>query len=749
MRVVICIAVLTAAGCFSALAMAGSADPAAQTDQTAPGDSSSAKKTSSQKHSIESVSLEEVVVTAQKHDERLQDVPVPVTVLSAVTLADNDQVRLADFYTSVPGLTMSESFQGQPFIEIRGLSTGGGFFSNPTVGITVDGVPYGSSTPAGGGAFAPDLDPSDLARIEVLRGPQGTLYGASSLGGLLQYVTTDPSTDALSARVEAGGSDIYNGDGLGYVARAAVNVPLTGTLALRLSGFSREDPGYIDNTTNGAEGINKVNASGGRASLLWHPSDDVSLKLGAFVQNVRADAWSAVNPSNSGSLQTTSYISDPGASIRQYEVFTANLTAKLGRFDLTSVTGYSINNERDLLDATGTLASTLTEQFFNVYGAVFSERNTTKKLTQELRATTQLGDKVDWLLGLFYNHESSPYTQSYLAENLQSGAYVGSGICFCWKDIYEDYAVFSNFTFHLTERFDIQVGGRASRANETFSEVDSGLFTPALDGLPSPVNYGTRESSYTAYTYLLTPEYRFSSELMVYARLASGYRPGGPQALPISFDVPNSYKPDTTQNYELGIKGSAFDGQVSFDGSIYYIDWKDVQLTGVFNYLAYLTNGSGAKSQGLELAGQWKPVSALTIGGWIALNDAQLTRALLPGGGLYGVAGDPLPYSTRFSANLTIDDEFSLGRGMTGFVGAAESYIGERADVFSASSTIPRVQDPAYAKLDLHAGVKWGSWKFSTFANNVANKVGVLANEETLAFLIQPRTVGVSAAKTF
>jgi iron complex outermembrane receptor protein len=747
MREVVFVAVLTAAGCLSALA--DSTEPAAQTDQTAPSDSSHTKSSGSQKSPNPTVGLEEVVVTAQKHDERLQDVPVPVTVLSAETLTDTGQVRLVDFYTSVPGLTMSESFQGQPFIEIRGLSTGGGFFSNPTVGITVDGVPYGSSTPAGGGAFAPDLDPSDLARIEVLRGPQGTLYGASSLGGLLQYVTTDPSTDALSARVEAGGSDIYNGDGLGYVARAAVNVPLNETLALRLSGFSREDPGYIDNITTGAEGINKVNASGGRASLLWRPSDDVSLKLGAFVQNVRTDAWNAVNSSNPGSWQTSSYISNPGASTRQYEVFTANLTAKLGRFDLTSVTGYSINNERDLLDQTGTFVSSLTEQFFNVNGAVFSERNTTNKITQELRATTQFGDKVDWLLGAFYNHESSPYTQSYLAENLQSGAIVGSGICFCWKDIYEDYAVFTDFTFHLTQRFDIQVGGRASRSNQSFTEVDSGLFTPTLDGLPSPVNYGTRESNDTAFTYLLTPQYRFSADLMLYARLASGYRPGGPQALPTSFDVPNSYKPDKTQNYELGIKGSAFGGQVSFDGSIYYIDWKQIQLTGEFGYLAFLTNGSGAKSQGLELAGQWKPVSALTIGAWIALNDAQLTRPLLAGGGLYGVAGDPLPYSTRFSANLTVDDEFSLARNVTGFVGAAESYIGERDDVFSASSSTPRAQLPAYAKLDLHAGVRYESWKFSAFANNAANKIGLLANAETQVFLIQPRTVGVSAEKTF
>jgi iron complex outermembrane receptor protein len=144
--------------------------------------------------------LEEIVVTAQKREERLQDVPIPTTAIAGQTLVDSNQLRIQDYYTSAPGLNLTNNGEGQSVISIRGLTTGAG--ANPTVGIVVDDAPFGS-TRSMAGSFAPDIDPGDLARVEVLRGPQGTLYGASSLGGLVKFVTVDPSPDALSGRVQA------------------------------------------------------------------------------------------------------------------------------------------------------------------------------------------------------------------------------------------------------------------------------------------------------------------------------------------------------------------------------------------------------------------------------------------------------------------------------------------------------------------------------------------------------------------
>jgi iron complex outermembrane recepter protein len=203
-----------------------------------------------------------VVVTAEKHEARLQDVPVPVTAISADGLASSNQVRLQDYYSSVPGLSIaSDGFRaGIPTVAIRGITTGG--YGNPTVGITIDDVPYGSSTLQGGGVYSPEIDPSDLQRVEVLRGPQGTLYGASSRGGLLKFVTLDPSTTALSGRVQSDVNTVHHGEGVGYGLRGAINIPITDSFAVRASAFGRRDVGYIDNVLTDERGVNRDTASG-------------------------------------------------------------------------------------------------------------------------------------------------------------------------------------------------------------------------------------------------------------------------------------------------------------------------------------------------------------------------------------------------------------------------------------------------------------------------------------------------------
>src|SRR5882762_9130997 len=263
----------------------------AQVDQgkTPPVDSSSkgsspASGERARRADEDSSKIPEIIVTAQKRSERIQDVPVPVTSIDANQLVENNQVRFEDYYTSVPGLSFAPNNQNN-YLAIRGIATGG--FSNPTVGIVIDEVPFGASTALGGGQVVPDLDPGDLARVEVLRGPQGTLYGASSMGGLLKFVTVDPSTDALSGRVQVGFSDVHNGAQLGYNVRASVNVPINDTLAITASGFTRQDPGYIDNPVYHLDGVNETRVIGGRLAALWQPADVVSVKLSALYQDSR------------------------------------------------------------------------------------------------------------------------------------------------------------------------------------------------------------------------------------------------------------------------------------------------------------------------------------------------------------------------------------------------------------------------------------------------------------------------------
>ncbi len=375
--------------------------------------------------------------------------------------------RLQDYFSQVPGLTFTSSTTDLSMVAIRGIITGAvETVNNPSVGIVVDDVPYGSSTALGGGSMAPEFDPSALQRVEVLRGPQGTLYGASSLGGLLKYVTVDPSTDNLRAQITAGTSSIHHGAELGYNAFGSVNIPLSATAAMLVSGFTRQDPGYIDNPVLGIRGVNESHTSGGRVSLLWQPSDDFTLKLGALYQAVHTDGANFVEPAL-GDLEQDD-IRNTGVDHRTFQVYSASMTARLGAATLTSVTGYSINKLTDVVDYDAGLGflDGLTAQYLNLpngtTGVDLLENNQTDKITQELRLTTPIGDKVDWMFGGFYTHERSPFTQTIDAAQPTSGDIKANWAVFDWVVTYREYAGFTDFTVHFTDRFDVQLGGRSS-----------------------------------------------------------------------------------------------------------------------------------------------------------------------------------------------------------------------------------------------------------------------------------------------
>jgi len=714
------------------------------------------------KSSQQPASLDAVIVTAQKREERLQDVPVPVTVVKAESLVENNQLRIQDFYTNVPGLSVMPSTSGSggsfQSVAIRGISTG--VYTNPTVGIEVDDVPYGSSTAigAGGGMVVADIDPADLARIEVLRGPQGTLYGASSMGGLIKYVTVDPSTDAATGRVEANMNGVVNGAELGYGTRASVNIPLGDDLALRASAFTREDPGYIDNVQTGQTGINEDHVSGGRVAALWRPSSTISLKLSALYQEAKGNGFSDVNlPVNGypgaplGDLQESS-LRGTGQFDRTVQAYSATVKATLGTAELTSVSGYNINQYSDTYDLTYYFGS-LTQGQFGVTGTPSPEKNKTDKFTQEVRLATPLGEHVDWLLGAFFTHESSQYSQGILAENPTTGAVVGDFYNVAFLPGYTEYAGFTNLTVHLTDQFDIELGARESQIRQSYSEVDSGPFLTAVLDEASPHIVPEHHTGANAFTYLVTPRFKVSPDLMIYARIASGYRPGGPN-LTLSPGTPAEYSPDKTENYEIGLKAEFLDGTLSIDSSLYYIDWKDIQLylvnpqTG----LGYNGNGSQAKSQGVELSVESRPFAGLTVAAWVTLSDAELTETFPTISSAYGISGDSLPYSSRFSGNLALHQEFPVTDHVKGFVGGSVSYVGSREGEFTSSAA--RQELPAFARTDLQAGAKYDAWTLNFFINNLADKRGILTgglgSYPPFAFsYIQPRTAGFSVVRTF
>jgi iron complex outermembrane recepter protein len=728
--------------------------------QVDPGKSSSASSVANQASNSEensvspSPGLAEILVTAQKRTERLQDVPVPVTAINADALSENNLPRLQDYYSSIPGFSVSPTpgAGGGQMLVIRGITAGA--FTNPTVGVVIDDVPYGSSTTFTGN-LVPDIDPSDLARVEVLRGPQGALYGASSMGGLLKFVTVDPSTDAVNGNLQGGLDDVYNGAEIGYSFSGAINFPLTDTLAVRASAFTRETPGYIDNPITHENGVNEEHVSGGRLSALWRPSAAFSVKLSALYQEDKANGNSDVDiVPGLGDLQQN-YIPNVGGYDRRTQAYSATLTGKVGDVDLTAVSGFNVNAFSNSIDFTYLLGS-LTKSLFGVSGTPLVTDETTRKFSQEIRASLPLGDRFEWLVGGFYTDEKVRGWQSISAEDTTNGAIVGdlTSPVLIGGSTYSEYAGFTDLTTHITDRFDVQIGGRESRFTASALAYST---TGALSGGGVAFTPGA-EASANAFTYLLTPRFQVSPDLMLYVRLASGFRAGGPNGVlapssPLYSPIaPKQYDPDKTQNYEIGAKGDILNHALTFDASIYYIDWKNIQLNIALNGVNYNTNGSAAKSEGVELSLQARPATGLTIALWGVYDDAALTQNLPANSTVYGVAGNRMPFTARFSGNLSIEQDFPITNVVTGFAGAAISYVGDRSGTFIASPD--RQLYSAYAKTDLRTGVKYDSWTVNVYANNVTDRRGVLGGGAgtypSYAFTyIQPRMIGLSASKTF
>jgi iron complex outermembrane recepter protein len=693
--------------------------------------------------------IEEIVVTAQKRVERLQDVPVPVTAISAEKLTTTNQLRVEDYYSKIPGLTLAPTGNGnQPTLAIRGVTTGGD--TSPTVGIVVDEISYGASVVTGPSVISTaDIDPGDLERVEVLRGPQGTLYGAASIGGLLKFVTADPSTERLSGRLQVGSTSVRHGDDLGHNVRGHVNVPITDTFAIRASGFTLQDPGYIDNVNTGQRDVNRRDAEGARISSLWQPSENFSAKINAMFQNAERLGTSDVDISLGEDSFRQALLRGTGNYGRDTELYSAVMVGKVGAVEITSATGYSIDEQLDTLDTTPILAG-LAQLLFGQNFASTVALQKVEKFSQEIRAELALSDRVTWLAGAVYTDEDvRRYVDNQAAD--ANGGHHGSLINNIFGPAeFQEYAAFSNITFALTDRFDVQVGGRYSHNEQVMPVMFSGPITVFLFGedphLVPPIK--TKDSSFT---YLVTPRFKVTSDVMAYARLASGYRPGGPNYGCGYPQLPCEFGPDMTRNYDIGIKGTVMDGALSFDASIYYIDWKDVEIAGLLtpdHFFDYTDNASAAHSQGIEVAVQVRPSESLVLSGWIAYNEAQLDGGFPDDSLNFAQAGDDLPYSSPQTAHLSADWTVPAWGTVDAVLGVSATYVGGRTGRFQGEN-VERAEYSGYTTLELRAGLHQGNWTLDAFVNNLTDERGTMrggtdANFATLVTFIQPLTTGIN-----
>lgn len=698
--------------------------------------------------------VQEIVVTANKRPQSIYKVPTSLTTVRADSLEQQGISSLTQLADVTPGLSFySRGAPGTNQVILRGL-TSGDQQTSPTVGFYVNDTPFGFSIPVGGGAslLQPDLDPSDIDHIEILRGPQGTLYGAGTLGGLIKYVTKQPDARAFSGAIQAGGEFVDHG-GAGATARASLNAPLVeDKLALRVSAFSRNDPGYVDNAQTGDKDVNGVHAYGGRASLGIYPTSDLSIVLSALDQTNRDNAPASVtaNPVTlvpvSGDLTQRYYFDQPYDS--DYRLADAEVTWRHDGYTAVSSTSASKVNLNVAFDFTTLLPA-------DFLGATYYEGPQSlqyEKFAQEVRLASPSGGRIEWLVGAYYTDETVDAVSSVDGKTASGGPGPYVPVISQAKTTarYEEEAAFGNLTYNFTQALGLTLGVRVANNAIHDTILSGGL----LSGVPlnEPTVQLGREQQ-TVATYLAALNWRYAPGGSLFLRAASGYRPGGPieppAILPPGLVLPKQYNSDGVWDFDVGGRSTFIDGKVSAEYAAFWINWSDIQLPFLVNGFRELSNGGGAVSRGFEFDGRWKPVTGLTLGLAATYTDAQLTS---PAPLVYGQKGDPLPFVPRWSVSPHIDYAHPLPGGALLQLGATYHFESGRASALS-------VQDPSDVRLkgfdvvDLHGGIGWDRYEVDLFLRNALDKraytSGGVSGGEASLVPIQPRTVGFTLNARF
>ena len=543
--------------------------------------------------------LQEVIVTAEKRRQPLLEAPVSVTVVSGQALEQRHEVKLADYLAQIPGISVQDNGYGQVDFSIRGIGSSPNLA--PTVGVEVDGVPIGSSNAAGDAALKPDIDPNDMANIQVLYGPQGTLYGDDAMGGLIEYTTVKPDLESFSGRVEADTSTVQGG-GVGSAQRAMVNLPIIdGTLGVRITGFLRHDPGFIDDVESGQKNVNDDAAKGGRVDMLWQIASNASLRLNALAQDgdANGDAEEILNSdyqSVNGDLKSVGRGGFNGFQSK-YRFYTGTLDIDLGWAHLLSLSGYNTTEYVANLDLTNVFGPIFGTPPFVLYPLAQDDR--TNKFSQEIRLTSPSNQPLEWIGGLYYTREQTTFAQTLTDIDTTTGqpfagfpTSVLSAPLMNPPTAFHDYAGYVTLTYHFSPKFDLEAGGRYT--SET-TDVPYTSATGLIAGAPTPASSEKDDAT----TFLASARYHLSPDQMAYLRVASGFRPGGSNGvLP---GVPPTYGPDKTVNYELGYKAAYLDRRLELETALFYIDWTNIQLEALNEYdEGFTVNGNKARSQGAQ-----------------------------------------------------------------------------------------------------------------------------------------------------
>lgn len=686
--------------------------------------------------------LDTVTVTATRRREPVREVPLRVEILGTEQLERAGATSLVDYVGSQPGIDVkSDGGPGRGAVTMRGVSVGQQQIS--TVGMYVDEVAFGSSSAFVLGAnTALDLSLLDLHHIEVLRGPQGTLYGASSMGGLLKYVTNEPDSSQFSGKVGLGLRGTKNG-GLGHTESVVLNVPLSQDVAaMRVSAFNDHEGGYITAVGRAAgDDVNEGNTRGARVSVLIEPTSKMKLRLAATTQEIKRDGTNIVEY-------------DPATGKPVYGDLTRNLSigepysikTTLGSADLEYDFGWARFNA--IFSGQRQDGDTMQDATALVGGFDYVALNNDSRLrkhTQELRLTSPRGT-VEWLLGFFNTKEDGHVGQRLFGQPTGTQGSMDLTTTGQPSD-YKERAFYGDLTWNWSPAWSLTVGARVAK-----NEQEYGVLVDEV-----PTSQGTSED--TAKTYLGTLRYSIDQDSAVYFRAASGYRPGGPNSPAIDENgnvipgTPTSFSHDTLWSYELGYKADLLAKRLSIEAALYDIHWKDLQQPQALGVSQIVVNAGKARVKGLELAARYLVDARWALDGSLAWTDAELTEDAPA----LGPAGSRMPNTAKFAYTLGVRYAYSAG-GHPSYAGLGVRHVGQRNAGFEAAgSSVPNFSMPGYTLADANWGMDLGNWQITAFVRNIFDKRAIQAADTALTAFglplnvtnVQPRTIGTTVNYTF
>ncbi|HET8691140.1 MAG TPA: TonB-dependent receptor [Steroidobacteraceae bacterium] len=731
--------------------------------------------------------LDEIIVTATKRAESLQDVSESIAAFDSDAIAMRGLQQIDDVAKYIPGLSLAQREPGGTTIVFRGVASSGLQF-----GAVSSSALYLDEQPITQSGRSPDPRFIDIERIEALRGPQGTLYGASSQSGTLRVITAKPDPSGFDAWAEAEVNSVKGGSE-GYDVSAMVNLPLGERVSLRLVGFSAEDAGFIDNVVALSPGggydnadvagkdVNTIETTGGRAALRFDVTDNFDLTLGAIYQDKHADGHTDMNL-DAGDLNQVRF-EDESLDDEWYQLsLTANASLPFGELVVAgSYFDRKFAYEADATDYEFSLQSSgyVTYDFGGDLRGFATNDEDTEISTLEMRLQSRAdsGSRWSWLAGAFYSKETGHTefgsfvrgyadTPSFAYFNYYEQSLTGNTLPETdqwWSGIYDtdlkQKAVFGEVGFDVTENFTVTAGGRWFEYDTKYRlRQESPIGSTAFKRLDDTVQ--TDESGSV---FKLNLTYDFSDDRMVYFTYSEGFRNGGNNPVKPASILPRSFDSDTLENFEVGAKTEWLDNRLRLNAAAYYMKWNDfavqVEDPSDFFQLGYV-NLPTAEIPGVELELTFAASDAWQIDASLGWNDAEISEATELR--LENDDGDVFTKPVEKGARLPLTPDWSASLGFEWrprgqllnaqpFARLDLAYVGEVVTNLEGFESVigqagVTTQD-AYDTGDVRFGLEGEHWSGSIFVRNIWDERAVTFRSNRWAeprlSILQPRTYGL------